>query len=58
MDTKQMDLEQTITQSYRDYESRNRDTILDALPDDCCFGWASDPRTARLIASESGPRSI
>jgi ketosteroid isomerase-like protein len=47
MDTGQMDLRQTITQLYRDYESRNLDKILDALPEDFCFEWASDPGTAR-----------
>ena len=42
-----MDIRQTITQLYRDYESRNMDNILASLPDDFCFEWPFDPRTAR-----------
>ena len=47
MATNQADLKQTITQLYRDYESRDLTRILAALPDDFCFEWASDPSTAR-----------
>src|SRR5688500_19673871 len=47
MTTNQADLRQTITQLYRDYESRDLPRILAALPDDFCFEWASDPSTAR-----------
>jgi len=42
-----MDIRQTVTQLYRDYASRNLDRVLEGLPDDFCFEWASDPRTAR-----------
>jgi ketosteroid isomerase-like protein len=48
METNRADLKQTITQLYRDYESRDMNRILAALPDDFCFEWASDPRTARF----------
>jgi ketosteroid isomerase-like protein len=48
MATNQADLRQTITQLYRDYESRDLNRILAALPDDFCFEWASDPNTARF----------
>jgi ketosteroid isomerase-like protein len=47
MDTKQTDVKQTITQLYRDYESRNLNNILASLPDDFCFEWPFDPNTAR-----------
>jgi ketosteroid isomerase-like protein len=42
-----MDTRETITQLYRDYESRDMAKVLNGLPDDFCFEWASDPRTAR-----------
>ena len=42
-----MDIRQTITQLYRDYESRNLTNILASLPDDFCFEWPFDPSTAR-----------
>ena len=42
-----MDIRQTITQLYRDYESRNLNNILASLPDDFCFEWPFDPSTAR-----------
>ena len=42
-----MDIRQTITQLYRDYESRNLSNILASLPDDFCFEWPFDPSTAR-----------
>ena len=42
-----MDVRQTVTQLYRDYESRDLSKVLEGLPDDFCFEWASDPRTAR-----------
>jgi hypothetical protein len=48
MATNRADLKQTITQLYRDYESRDLNSILAALPDDSCFEWASDPSTARF----------
>ena len=32
MDIKQSDVKQTITELYRDYESRNLNKIMDALP--------------------------
>ena len=48
MTTNQTDLRQTITQLYRYYEKRDLDSILAALPNDFCFEWASDPRTARF----------
>jgi ketosteroid isomerase-like protein len=47
MDLKQMDLQQTVAQLYRDYESRNLTKVLDSLPDDFCFEWPFDPGTAR-----------
>jgi|SRR5215211_5759078 len=42
-----MDIRHTVTQLYRDYESRNLNKVLDALPDDFCFEWPFDPTTAR-----------
>ena len=42
-----MDIRQTITQLYRDYETRNLTNILASLPDDFCFEWPFDPSTAR-----------
>jgi ketosteroid isomerase-like protein len=47
MGLKQMDLQQTVAQLYRDYESRNLSRVIDALPDDFCFEWPFDPATAR-----------
>jgi ketosteroid isomerase-like protein len=47
MDIKLPDVRQTITQLYRDYESRDLSKIMDALPADFCFEWPSDPSTAR-----------
>ena len=41
-----MDVRQTITQLYRDYESRDLTKVLNGLPDTFCFEWASDPSTA------------
>jgi ketosteroid isomerase-like protein len=43
-----MDIRQTITQLYREYEDRNVTKIMDTLPDDFCFEWPSDPATARF----------
>jgi ketosteroid isomerase-like protein len=37
-----MDIRQTVTQLYRDYESRDLARVLDGLPDDFRFEWASD----------------
>jgi ketosteroid isomerase-like protein len=42
-----MDTRQTITQLYRDYENRDLEKILAALPDDFVFEWPHDPSTAR-----------
>jgi len=42
-----MDIRQTITQLYRDYENRDLEKILAALPDDFVFEWPHDPSTAR-----------
>ena len=42
-----MDIRQTVTQLYRDYESRNLNKVLDALPEDFRFEWPFDPSTAR-----------
>src|SRR5690349_5630777 len=42
-----MDVRQTVTQLYRYYESRDMEKVLNGLPDNFCFEWASDPRTAR-----------
>ena len=42
-----MDVRQTITQLYRDYENRDLEKILAALPDDFVFEWSFDPSTAR-----------
>jgi ketosteroid isomerase-like protein len=42
-----MDIRPTITQLYRDYESRDVEKILAALPDDFVFEWSFDPSTAR-----------
>ena len=40
-----MDVRQTVTQLYRDYESANMAAIMDALPDDFRFEWESDRDT-------------
>lgn len=58
MDIKQADVRHTITQLYRDYESRNLDKVLDGLPDDFCFEWASDPGTARFSGTCHGKREL
>jgi hypothetical protein len=42
-----MEIKQTVAQPYRDYESRDLNKILNGLPDNFCFEWASDPGTAR-----------
>jgi len=42
-----MDVRQTVTQLYRYYESRDMEKVINGLPDNFCFEWASDPRTAR-----------
>ena len=42
-----MDMRETVTQLYRDYESRNLNKVIDALPDDFSFEWPFDPSTAR-----------
>lgn len=42
-----MDVRETITQLYRDYEARNLEKILAALPDDFVFEWPHDPNTNR-----------
>jgi ketosteroid isomerase-like protein len=42
-----MDVRQTITQLYRDYENRDLEKILAALPDDFVFEWPHDPSTNR-----------
>jgi len=42
-----MDVRQAVTQLYRHYENRDLDKVLDGLPDNFCFEWASDPSTAR-----------
>jgi len=42
-----MDVRETITQLYRDYENRDLGKILAALPDDFVFEWPFDPSTAR-----------
>jgi ketosteroid isomerase-like protein len=42
-----MDVRQTITQLYRDYENRDLPKILAALPNDFVFEWHHDPTTAR-----------
>jgi hypothetical protein len=40
-----MDIRQTITQLYRDYENRDLEKILAALPDEFVFEWPHDPST-------------
>ena len=42
-----MDIRHTVTQLYRDYETRDLNKVLNGLPDNFCFEWASDPSTAR-----------
>ena len=53
-----MDIRQTVTQLYRDYESRDLNKILDGLPDDFRFEWASDPRTARYAGICHGKHEL
>ena len=42
-----MDIRQTITQLYRDYESGHPEQALTALPDEFVFEFTSDPSMAR-----------
>ena len=42
-----MDIRQTITQLYRDYENGHAEQILAALPNDFVFEFTSDPSTGR-----------
>ena len=42
-----MDVRQTITQLYRDYENGNMEKILAMLPNDFVFEFTSDPSMAR-----------
>lgn len=42
-----MDVRQAVTQLYRAYERRDFGAILNELPDNFCFEWASDPGTGR-----------
>lgn len=42
-----MDIEQIITQIYRDYEERNFEKVMDALPDDFCFHWPANPAVSK-----------
>jgi ketosteroid isomerase-like protein len=42
-----MDIRQTITQLYRDYENGDVEKILAALPNDFAFEFTSDPSMAR-----------
>jgi len=42
-----MDIQQMITRLYHDYEARNLDSVMNALPEDFCFEWPFDPNTAR-----------
>jgi ketosteroid isomerase-like protein len=42
-----MDVRQTITELYRDYENRDLPKILAALPNDFVFEWHHDPSTAQ-----------
>ena len=53
-----MNTRQTITQLYRDYESRDMARVLAGLPDDFCFEWASDPGTARYAGVCRGKREL
>ena len=53
-----MDIRQTITELYREYENRNLAKIMDALPDDFCFEWASDPGTARYSGVSHGKAEL
>jgi ketosteroid isomerase-like protein len=46
-----MDIRETITQLYQDYESRNLEAVLNGLPNDFCFQWPVDPRTARYAGT-------
>jgi len=48
-----MDIRETITQLYRDYESRNLNAVLNGLPDHFRFEWPFDPNTARYTGSHS-----
>jgi len=46
-----MDIRTTITQLYQDYENRNLEAILNALPKDFRFEWPFDPNTARFVGT-------
>jgi ketosteroid isomerase-like protein len=46
-----MDIRETITQLYRDYESRNVEAVLNALPDDFRFEWPFDRNRARYAGT-------
>lgn len=43
-----MDVRRMITQLYRDYEQKNFDSILAALPDDFTFEFPFEPSTHRF----------
>jgi len=43
-----MDIRQTITQLYRDYERKDFDSILAALPDDFTFEFSFEPSTHKF----------
>jgi ketosteroid isomerase-like protein len=43
-----MDTTETITQLYRDYESRDFAKVMNGLPDDFSFEWPVDQTTARF----------
>ena len=58
MDNEQSVVREKITQLYRDYESRNLPKVLDGLPEDFCFEWASDPGTARYAGICRGKREL
>jgi ketosteroid isomerase-like protein len=46
-----MDIRETITQLYKDYESRNLTAVLNGLPDGFSFEWPFDPNTARYAGT-------
>ena len=51
-----MDTREAITELYRDYESRDLNRIMDRLPDNFRFEWASDsgtPRYARVCHTKN-----
>lgn len=49
-----MNVRTVLEQLYQDYENRNIEAALAALPDDFCFEWPLDPRGLRFAGVCNG----